>query len=263
MALRFCLRIDRRQAILGMLAAGSAAALPLEAPAVPVPSAEKAYAAFFLGQGGYLLSWGIPLLESEARKLGLATDVFSYTDLNPAWTNIVRKRKEGYKIALVGYSLGNTTATYLQRYLAVDLLLAISESSLGRNHPITRENTRRSVLWYGPDFLSNAGLEDGFDKVNYVVNLHLMMNFDPRVVDGVLSELRDLVQWERDKEPMMTASLPMIRLAQADGITAVDGVPASGQDTAARRWPPMRLPLTGDVTCKECWGFGQSLHSLP
>jgi hypothetical protein len=25
----------------------------------------------------------------------------------------------------------------------------------------------------------------------------------------------------------------------------------------------MRLPITGDVTCKECWGFAQSLHSLP
>ena len=119
------------------------------------------------------------------------------------------------------------------------------------------------MLWYGPDFLSNAGLQDGFDKVNYVVNLHLMMNFDPRVVDGVLSELRDLVQWERDKEPMMTASLPMIRLAQADGIAAVDGGPVSGQDTATRRWPPIRLPITGDVTCKECWGFAQSLHSSP
>jgi hypothetical protein len=141
-------------------------------------------------------------------------------------------------------------------------LLAISESSLGRNHPITRENTRRSVLWYGPDFLSNAGLQDGFDKVNYVVNFHLMMNVDPRVVDGVLSELRDLVQWERDKEPVMTASLPMIRLAQADGIAAVDGVPPPRQDTGSG-WPALRLPITGDVTCKECWGFGQSLRSLP
>jgi hypothetical protein len=118
------------------------------------------------------------------------------------------------------------------------------------------------VLWYGPDFLSNAGLQDGFDKVNYVVNLHLMMNFDPRVVDGVLSELRDLVQWERDKEPMMTASLPMIRLAQADGIAAVDGVPPPRQDPGSG-WPALRLPITGDVTCKECWGFGQSLNSLP
>src|SRR5467141_1925343 len=93
MALRLRSRIDRRQAVLGMLAAGGAAALPVEAPAVPTPDNEKAYSAFFLGQGGYLFSWGIPLLESGARKLGIATDVFSYTDLKPAWMNIVRDRR--------------------------------------------------------------------------------------------------------------------------------------------------------------------------
>jgi hypothetical protein len=262
-ALRLSSRIDRRQALLGLMATAGTLAAPKRAPAVGVPAPEKSYAAFFLGQGGYWFSWGIPYLASQAQELGMETDIFEYSAVKEAWKKITQKKKDGYKIALVGYSLGNTTITWLQRYLAVDLLLAISESSLGRNHPITRENTRRSVLWYGPDFLSNAGLQDGFDKVNYVVNLHLMMNFDPRVVDGVLSELRDLVQWERDKEPMMTASLPMIRLAQADGITAVDGVPASGQDTAPRRRPPMRLPITGDVTCKECWGFAQSLHSSP
>jgi hypothetical protein len=40
-----------------MLAAGAAGALPVEAPAVPAPDTDKAYAAFFLGQGGYLFSW--------------------------------------------------------------------------------------------------------------------------------------------------------------------------------------------------------------
>jgi hypothetical protein len=262
-ALRLSSRIDRRQALLGLMATAGTLAIPTSASAVGVPAPEKSYAAFFLGQGGYWFSWGIPYLASQAQELGMETDIFEYSDVKEAWKKITRKKKDGYKIALVGYSLGNTTITWLQRYLAVDLLLAISESSLGRNHPITRENTRRSVLWYGPDFLSNAGLQDGFDKVNYVVNFHLMMNVDPRVVDGVLSELRDLVQWERDKEPVTTASLaPMIRVAQADGIAAVDGGPASGQDIATR-WPPMRLPITGDVTCKECWGFAQSLHSLP
>jgi hypothetical protein len=69
---------------------------------------------------------------------------------------------------------------------------------LARPKPSHHEGEhQRSVLWYGPDFLSNAGLQDGFDKVNYVNNLHLMMNVDPRVVNGVVRELRDLVQWER------------------------------------------------------------------
>jgi len=262
-ALRLPSRIDRRQALLGLMATAGALASPVRVSAVGVAAPEKSYAAFFLGQGGYWFSWGIPYLASQAQELGMEAEIFEYSAVKEAWKKITQKKKDGYKIALVGYSLGNTTITWLQRYLAVDLLLAISESSLGRNHPITRENTRRSVLWYGPDFLSNAGLEDGFDKVNYVNNLHLMMNVDPRVVSGVIRELRDLVQWERDKEPVVTASLaPMTRVAQADGITAVDGGPASGQDTDAG-WPAMRLPITGDITCKECWGFAQSLHSLP
>ncbi len=250
------------------MATAGTVALPMRASAVGVPAPEKSYAAFFLGQGGYWFSWGMPYLAYQAQALGMEADIFEYSAVKEAWKKITQKKKDGYKIALVGYSLGNTTITWLQRYLAVDLLLAISESSLGNNHPITRENTRRSVLWYGPDFLSNAGLQDGFDKVNYVSNLHLMMNVDPRVVSGVLDELRDLVRWERDKDPVMTASLlPMVRLAQADGITAVDGVPAPAQDSPTQvsgsGWPAMRLPITGDVTCKECWGFAQSLHSPP
>jgi hypothetical protein len=256
MALRFCSCIDRRQAILGMLAAGGTAALPLEAPALPAPYAEKAYAAFFLGQGGYLLSWGIPLLESEARKLGLATDVFSYTDVNPAWTNIVRKRKDGYKIALVGYSLGNTTTTYLQRYLAVDLLLAISESSLGRNHPIKKENTKRSVLWYGPDMFSNGGVNDGFDETNYVESLHLLMDVDPRVVRGVLDELKSLVAPQRRDEQIVAANAPVPKPIAPPIHDKIATAPAHAQRLSAGWRAPTNTP---DVTCTNCWGFTQSL----
>jgi hypothetical protein len=246
-ALRLSSRVDRRQALLGLMATAGTLASPMRASAVGVAAPEKSYAAFFLGQGGYWFSWGIPYLAAQAQALGMEADIFEYSAVKEAWKKITQKKKDGYKIALVGYSLGNTTITWLQRYLAVDLLLAISESSLGRNHPITRENTRRSVLWYGPDFLSNAGLQDGFDKVNYVNNFHLMMNIDPRVVSGVLDELRELVRRERDKEPMTTASLaPMTRVAQADRIVPVDGDLASGQD-AGTGWPTMRLPIAGDT----------------
>jgi hypothetical protein len=253
-ALGLSSRIDRRQALSGLMATVGTFASPLRASALGVPAPEKSYAAFFLGQGGYWFSWGIPYLASQAQEFGMETEIFEYSAVKEAWKKIARKKTDGYKIALVGYSLGNTTITWLQRYLAVDLLLAISESSLGQNHQIKRENTRRSVLWYGPDFLSNAGLQDGFDKINYVRNLHLMMNVDPRVVSGVLDELRDLVQWERDKELVATASLaPMTRVARALGIAEVDADPASGRDSGGD-WPTMRLPLKGDVTCKECWG---------
>jgi hypothetical protein len=260
MALRLWSRIDRWRTILGIVAAGSAAVLPAEAPAVPAPAVEKAYVAFFLGQGGNLFSWGISPLESEARKLGLVTDVFSYTDVNAAWANIARKRKEGYKIVLVGYSLGNTTTTYLQRHLTVDLLLAISESSLGLNHPIKKENTRRSVLWYGPDMLSNAGTHDGFDEMKYIDSMHLMMDVDPRVVSGVLDELKSLVAPRKRDEQIVVAHAPAPRpvVTTTDDKTVTASAPA--QRLSAGWLPPTNI-VTPDVTCTNCWGFAQSLGS--
>jgi hypothetical protein len=258
MAFRFSSPINRRGAILGMLAAGGAAALPVEVPAVAAPHTEKAYAAFFLGQGGYLFSWGIPHLEQEARKLGLATDVFSYTDVYPAWTNIVRKRKEGYKVALVGYSLGNTTTTYLQSRLAVDLLLAIAESSLGRNHPIKKQNTKRSVLWYGPDMLSNAGVHDGFDETNYIESMHLFMDVDPRVVRGALDELKRLVAPERHDEPIVAAKAPVREPIVPPIHGKIATAPAPVQLLDATSLPPANS-IAPDMTCTKCWGLVQSL----
>jgi hypothetical protein len=258
MALRLFSRIGLRRAFVGMmLAAAAAVALPAAASrAVPAPAAEKAYVAFFLGQGGYLFSWGIPLLEWEARKLGLATDVFSYADVAAAWTNIVRRRNDGYRIALVGYSLGNTTATYLQRHLPVDLLLAISESSLGRNHPIRKENTRRSVLWYGPDTLSNAGVYDGFDDVNYIDRSHLMMDVDTRVVRGVLGELRRLVTEPRE-EQVVAASVPLP--VPRPIFNPADEPPPEPAPQVSAGWLPPVNVITPDVTCADCWGFTPNL----
>jgi hypothetical protein len=257
MVLRLFSRIDPRRAFVGMLtAAGVAAALPAASRAVPAPVAEKAYVAFFLGQGGSLFSWGIPYLASEARKLGLSTDVFEYTDVAAAWANIVRMRKEGYRIALVGYSLGNTTATYLQSRLPVDLLLAIAESSLGRNHPIRKENTKRAVLWYGPDMLSNAGVYDGFDYVNYVGSSHLMMDVDPRVVSGVIGELRRLATEPRDERVVVAnVPLPRRRPASFPAADAIALAPESAQQSAGR----LSNVITPDVTCSNCWGFTQSM----
>jgi hypothetical protein len=257
MALEFGARIDRRRAIAGMLAAGGAALLsPERAQAVAVPAPEKAYAAFFLGQGGYLFSWGMPYLASRA--LGLETDVFGYTDVPPAWKKIVRRRNDGYKIALIGYSLGNTTITYLQTRLEVDLLLAIAESSLGRNHPIKKQNTRRAVLWYGPGVLSNAGLKDGFDVANYIENSHLLMNLDPRVVNGVLGELKDLIALEKI-DATVTAQANAAA-PQAASIGQIEGATAAGPaPRISAGWLPPSHVITPDVTCTNCWGFRDSL----
>jgi hypothetical protein len=258
LALTFSSRIDRRQALMGMLATGGILASPMRALAVGDPAPDKAYAAFFLGQGGYLFSWGIPYLASQAQALGMETDIFAYSQVREAWKKITRKKNDGYKIALVGYSLGNTTITYLQRYLVVDLLLAISESSLGRNHPINRENTRRSVLWYGPDLLSNAGLQDGFDKINYVNNSHLWMNVDSRVVSSVLGELQDLVRWDRNNPSELAEELAigLLTAARANGADEPEAEPAPGR---GGQWPSTSLPITGDITCTRCWGLEANL----
>lgn len=247
-----------------MLVAGGAAAWSADAWAVPAPGAGNTYVAFFLGQGGYLFSWGIPLLAYEARKLGLVTDVFRYSDVKSAWTNIVRRRNDGYKIALVGYSLGNTTATWLQRHLKIDLLLAISESSLGQNHPIEKKNTRRSVLWYGPDMLSRAGVNDGFDETNYIERTHFLMDLDPRVIGGVLDELKRLVTQVEPDEPIVAAN--EAKIPRMEGEIATTPVPPTDDKAVAAPrqqlipgWLPPTNVITPDVTCTSCWGFVQSL----
>jgi hypothetical protein len=234
----------------------------MRALAVGTPAADKSYAAFFLGQGGLWFSWGIPYLASQAQELGMETEIFEYSAVKEAWKRITQKKKDGYKIALVGYSLGNTTITWLQKYLVVDLLLAVAESSLGQNHPIKRENTRRSVLWYGPDFLSNAGLKDGFDKVNYVADPHLLINVDPRVVSDVVSELRNLVKWERGEEPMFADWSPLPRVIPIGQTEVITAKPEPDRTpTLDGRWPATSLPVTGDITCRRCWGL-QSVASL-
>ena len=157
------------------------------------------YAAFFLGQGGYLFSMGIASLARQARASGIEADVYGYTEVDRARTNVGMKRQRGARTALIGYSLGCTTATYLAQLApATDLVICIAESSLGENHPIDKAKTRRSVLFTGPDFLSDAGEHDEFDRVVGVnvppipIFAHLALQFSPTVVDGVLAELAKL-----------------------------------------------------------------------
>jgi dienelactone hydrolase len=157
------------------------------------------YAAFFLGQGGYVFSMGIASLARQARTRGIEADVYAYTEVDRARANVGMKREHGSKIALIGYSLGCTTATYLAQLApSTDLVCCIAESSLGENHPIDNAKTKRSVLFTGPDFLSDAGERDAFDRVVPVdvlpipIFAHLSLQFAPTVVNGVLAELAKL-----------------------------------------------------------------------
>jgi hypothetical protein len=245
---------------LALALSGGAVVSPERATAVEAPTPQKTYVAFFLGQGGYIFSWGIPYLAAQAQNLGIETGIFRYYELRSAWKEITQKKAEGYKIGLVGYSLGNATATYLQKHLEVDLLLAVAQSSLARNHLIKKRNTRRSVLWYGPDFLSNAGLKNGFDKTNYVYNTHLLMDVDPRVVKPVLDELYDLARLEKSDRTDLasrTSNQQTIRVASAD-----DGILTGSTRTPTAvgggQWVPHMFPISQDVTCTRCWGFRET-----
>ena len=200
---------------------------------------------------------GHPVSSCAGAESGIETGIFRYYELRSAWKKINQKKAEGYKIGLVGYSLGNTTATYIQKHLEVDLLLAVAQSSLGRNHLVKKRNTRRSVLWYGPDFLSNAGLKNGFDELNYVYNTHLLMDVDPRVVKPVLEELQDLAQFEKSDrtEAASRTSDQTIRVASADdGI--LTGSTRTPMTVGGGQWVPHMFPINEDVTCARCWGFG-------
>ena len=155
------------------------------------------YAAFVMGQGGYLFSLGMPVLASRARAQGVVAETFRYGDFIAIAARCAAYRKQGYRIALIGYSLGCSTATYLQSpamNAKVDLLMALAESELAQNYPINKRNTARSVLWHGWDFLSSAGEDDGFDTVLETRAFHLLVDFAPAITASVLGELTTLQQ---------------------------------------------------------------------
>lgn len=157
------------------------------------------YAAFFMGQGGYLFSSGFAGIANTASARGIITTIQDYTEVDYVRNEVPLYRSRGCKIALIGYSLGCTTATYLQTLMPVDLVICIAESTIGDNHIINRTNTKRSVLYYGTDFLSSAGRHDGFDETIPVgagwgipVLSHLLVPSTQTVVNGVLGELAKL-----------------------------------------------------------------------
>jgi hypothetical protein len=150
------------------------------------------YCALFMGQFGFMFSQGVYHLARVARSLGVGADVYGYTDGAEAHRAINAQRKKGHKIAGVGYSLGVSTLTELQRRCAFDLVFCIAGSSLGINYPINHENTRRSVLWKGPDILSSAGGDLGFNEVNTTNAWHLFAPSDPPVVASFQRELHKM-----------------------------------------------------------------------
>jgi len=104
------------------------------------------------------------------------------------------------------------------------------------------------VLWWGPDFLSNAGRKNGFDEINYINNLHLWIDVDPRVVNSVLAEL-----WDLKRGKIGPAPVPQPIQNTPDTGAAILVASADGD-----RWRPVKLPISQDATCRQCWGFEES-----
>jgi hypothetical protein len=124
------------------------------------------------------------------------------------------------------------------------------------------------VLWYGPDLLSSAGVHDGFDETNYIDRTHLLMDLDPRVVKGVLDELKRLVAPENRDEQLAAANRPapasiVPRIESQTTITPAPPIEDKVLTVPAQRlsagWLPPTNIITPDVTCRKCWGFVQSL----
>jgi hypothetical protein len=154
----------------------------------------KLYAAIFMGQGGWLFSNGCYRIRDKLKATGVVAEVFRYVDVVPAAKQIAAYRQAGYKIVLIGYSLGNTTATYIQEHTPIDLLLCVGMSELAgpNNHAINHKMTKRSVLWAAPGPLSSAGKTLGFDAIHEVKMPHLWMDFDDGVTNGILQEVGKL-----------------------------------------------------------------------
>lgn len=151
------------------------------------------YAAFFLGQGGLAFSRPFAAIAEKAKSQGINANIFNYTE----YAKVRPSSKD--KLALIGYSLGVTAATYLQTFLQVNLLISVAASTLGENHTVNHTNTRRSILYRGTDFLSSDGLHDGYDEVFNVtagwgipIWSHLNIPNNPIVINGILSELNKL-----------------------------------------------------------------------
>ena len=153
----------------------------------------RVHCSFFMGAFGAIFSQGVFHLAAAARKLGVTTEVYSYTQGESARIAIENARRKHYRIAGLGYSLGVSAQTELQRRCNFDLVFCIAGSSLGINYPINHSNTRRSVLWYGEEPLSNAGAGLGFGEVNTTHYWHLLAAYDPRVVASFERELRVLI----------------------------------------------------------------------
>jgi hypothetical protein len=164
-----------------------------------VAELKKVYAACFTGQLAWLgSSLGVYFTVRRLRNAGVVADTFSYGNIDQALARIDYFAQRDFLTILFGYSLGVSTATFLQSPAAaarrrhVDLLLAVAGSRLGENYPIDPVWTKRAVLYLGNGLLSSWESP----TFNHIVRVggvpHILLDFHPDVVAGTMYEVSQL-----------------------------------------------------------------------
>jgi hypothetical protein len=169
-------------------------------PMAEVPPIPQAYAAFFLGQFGWLFSSAFAEIGEQTRALGFEVDIVPWSSYADIAKTAYARHLDGYKVALCGYSLGARSAMWVQTLIPCDLLLCVAASTLAETYPISK-TTARSILWPGTDFLSSAGQRGlGFTEIEKPVQAgwgipvlsHVLLPATDTVTTGVLAELAKL-----------------------------------------------------------------------
>jgi hypothetical protein len=156
------------------------------------------YCPMFLGQWGYVFSMGMVYLASKIRAIGAETQLFGDGDFERGRTWINYKQHAGYKIAGVGFSLGNTSLTYLLAtgvHTDAALCIAMSLYAGPNNQQIKQSSSPRRCLWFDPDRdeqMSAGGQQLQWDQKVEVHIPHFYMPMHPTVVAGVLAEVKKL-----------------------------------------------------------------------
>jgi len=236
-----------------MLAAGAAVS-PVPALAVAVPTPERPTRPSFWARAATCFRGAYPISLPGARSRH-GDRYFRIFRREGRLGAGQPQKKDGYKIALVVIRWETPRSPISRDIWRSTCCWRFPNPRSGQNHRIKKENTRRSVLWYGPDFLSNAGLGR---RLRYS---QLRQRVPP--VDECGSprgqwrarELQDLVLWEE----MTDWPWPRVRSPRNDAARQADGAttgaaPASAQ-SVSDGWQPLRRPNSRDVTCMECWGF--------
>jgi hypothetical protein len=159
------------------------------------------YAACFFGAGptgiwawgGFSTSAGVWRTANRLRGIGIEAECFNFNAVGRAETRLTAARNELRPVGMLSYSLGNSSATWLQTYTPFNLLFSIADSKLGANYPVNHKNTKRSVLWRGPGVLSGAGGNLGYDVVHDCDKPHLLMDFAPEIWQDALVEFSKLI----------------------------------------------------------------------